>query len=276
MLALTLAASLSAGQQPGPVSNIDSAPAVKPRVMVYAVGPGTTAPALTSAAEAPLGGDSCKGKIGGVVQIALVVDATGTPHNLSFIHPLGLDLDKAALAIVEADRFKPGLHDGGPVAVGMSAELDIRGCVKHAKDQSGIKADLLMLKTQPKQEFAPIAWPTGDAVLTTESNPAAEPEKSSSHASRVGGFVSAPVPLFTPEATYTDAARRARIKGVCTISFVADSQGMPQNVHIARSLDPGLDESAMQTVLRYRFKPAMKDGGPVAVYLTVEVKFDLY
>jgi len=37
-----------------------------------------------------------------------------------------------------------------------------------------------------------------------------------------------------------------------------------------------LDEKAMEAVRRYRFKPAMNDGKPVPVMITVEVNFRLY
>jgi protein TonB len=35
----------------------------------------------------------------------------------------------------------------------------------------------------------------------------------------------------------------------------------------------GLDEKAVEAVQQYKFKPAMKNGLPVAVYLRVEVNF---
>jgi TonB family protein len=38
----------------------------------------------------------------------------------------------------------------------------------------------------------------------------------------------------------------------------------------------GLDEKALEAVQRYRFKPAMKDGKPVASTISVEVNFRLY
>ncbi len=37
-----------------------------------------------------------------------------------------------------------------------------------------------------------------------------------------------------------------------------------------------LDQTAVDTVKQYKFKPAMKDGKPVAVYLNVEVDFQIY
>jgi protein TonB len=38
----------------------------------------------------------------------------------------------------------------------------------------------------------------------------------------------------------------------------------------------GLDEKAIEAVNQYRFKPAMKDGEPVPVRITVEVNFRLF
>jgi periplasmic protein TonB len=38
----------------------------------------------------------------------------------------------------------------------------------------------------------------------------------------------------------------------------------------------GPDENALEAVLRYRFKPAMKGGKPVPVLITIAVNFRLY
>jgi TonB family protein len=85
------------------------------------------------------------------------------------------------------------------------------------------------------------------------------------------------VPLFEPEAEFSDEARRAKYQGVCLVGLIVDAQGNPQNVHIVRTLGMGLDEKAMEAVRKYKFKPAMKDGKtPVAVYVNVEVNFRLY
>ena len=53
---------------------------------------------------------------------------------------------------------------------------------------------------------------------------------------QVGGRVSAPVPLFQPEAEFSDEARRAKYQGVCLVGLIVDAQGNPQNVRMcARS-----------------------------------------
>ena len=94
---------------------------------------------------------------------------------------------------------------------------------------------------------------------------------------QVGGRVSAPVPLFEPEAEFSDEARRAKYQGVCLVALIVDAQGNPQNVRVIRPLGMGLDEKALEAVRKYKFKPAMRDGKtPVAVPVNVEVNFRLY
>lgn len=93
---------------------------------------------------------------------------------------------------------------------------------------------------------------------------------------RIGGGVSAPVPIFTPEAEFSDEARRAKYQGEVMVSIIVDAHGNPQNARVVRPLGMGLDEKALEAVMKYKFKPAMKDGHPVPVYLTVAVNFRLY
>lgn len=93
----------------------------------------------------------------------------------------------------------------------------------------------------------------------------------------VGGGISAPQPLNTVEAEFSDEARRAKYQGVVLIQMIVDAQGNPQNPRVIRPLGMGLDEKALEAVRKYRFKPAMKDGKtPVPVMITVEVNFRLY
>lgn len=93
----------------------------------------------------------------------------------------------------------------------------------------------------------------------------------------VGGGVSAPVPLNTVEAQFSDEARRAKYQGVCLIQMIVDKHGRPEDPHVIRALGMGLDQKALEAVRKYRFKPAMLDGKiPVPVMITVEVNFRLY
>jgi TonB family protein len=91
----------------------------------------------------------------------------------------------------------------------------------------------------------------------------------------VGG-VTQPIPILTPEAEFSDEARRQKYEGVCMISVIIDAQGNPQSPRVVRHLGMGLDEKALQAVAKYRFKPARKDGKPVAVRISVMVDFRLF
>ncbi|HEY9126568.1 MAG TPA: TonB family protein [Acidobacteriaceae bacterium] len=51
---------------------------------------------------------------------------------------------------------------------------------------------------------------------------------------------------------------------------------MPQNIKVRRSIGSGLDEKAVEAVRQYRFRPALANGSPVAVPISVEVNFRLY
>jgi len=90
----------------------------------------------------------------------------------------------------------------------------------------------------------------------------------------VGG-VTAPIALFTPEAEFSDEARRQKYEGMCIVAVIVDAHGMPQNPRVMRHLGMGLDEKAIDAVMRYRFKPATKNGKPVPVAITVLVNFHL-
>jgi TonB family protein len=93
---------------------------------------------------------------------------------------------------------------------------------------------------------------------------------------RVGGGVSAPRALNTPDPEYSEEARKAKYQGTVVLWLVVDQNGRPQQVKVARSLGMGLDQKAIEAVRKWTFEPAQKDGKPVAVQINVEVNFRLY
>jgi periplasmic protein TonB len=92
---------------------------------------------------------------------------------------------------------------------------------------------------------------------------------------RVGGGVSAPSVLYKVDPEYSEEARKAKYSGTVLISLIVDTQGKAQSIKVVRSLGLGLDEKAMEAVAKWKFKPGMKDGHPVAVLATIEVNFRL-
>ena len=93
---------------------------------------------------------------------------------------------------------------------------------------------------------------------------------------KVGGGVSAPRAIFTPDPQYSDEARKAHYQGTVLLWVIVAPDGRARDVKIARTLGMGLDEKAIEAVRTWKFEPAMKDGRPVAVQINVEVNFRLY
>lgn len=92
---------------------------------------------------------------------------------------------------------------------------------------------------------------------------------------RVGGGVSAPALIFKVEPEYSEEARKAKHQGTVVLYVVVNDKGEPGNMRVVRAIGLGLDEKAMEAVKKWRFKPGLKDGKPVAVAATIEVNFRL-
>ena len=93
---------------------------------------------------------------------------------------------------------------------------------------------------------------------------------------RVGGGVSAPRVLYSPDPEYSDEARKAKYQGTVVLWIIVGPDGRTRDVRVQRTLGLGLDEKAIEAVRKWRFEPAMKNGQPVAVQVNVEVNFRLY
>ena len=85
-----------------------------------------------------------------------------------------------------------------------------------------------------------------------------------------------PVGIRQPDPSYTDDARRAKISGALTLAIVVDAQGDVRDlIELGKPLGFGLDQVAIITVHGWKFKPAEKNGVPIAVSLGVQVSFRL-
>ncbi|MGD0222766.1 MAG: energy transducer TonB [Terriglobia bacterium] len=92
----------------------------------------------------------------------------------------------------------------------------------------------------------------------------------------VGGGVSAPIPIFKPEPPYSEEARKAKYQGTVVLFIIVDTAGNVSECRVIKPLGLGLDEKAVETVKTWKFKPALRNGTPVPVQVTVEVSFRLF
>jgi len=92
---------------------------------------------------------------------------------------------------------------------------------------------------------------------------------------RIGGGVSPPSVILKVEPEYSEEARKAKFQGTVILFVVVDEKGNPRELKVIRPLGLGLDQKAIEAVEKWKFKPGMKDGKPVAVQATIEVNFRL-
>ncbi len=79
--------------------------------------------------------------------------------------------------------------------------------------------------------------------------------------------------VYSADPVYPDIASVRSIEGDCTLVLTVDTNGLPQNVRIVKSLSPEIDAVAVAAVLQYRFKPATRNGVPVATKVAVRLAF---
>ncbi len=87
--------------------------------------------------------------------------------------------------------------------------------------------------------------------------------------------VTPPAATYAPDPEYTREAQQARLEGLVVIHFIVDSTGKASSTVVVKSLDEGLDEAAVRTLQQWKFRPGMKDGAPVPVFVSLEVNFKL-
>jgi TonB family protein len=201
------------------------------------IGGGVSAPVPIYQPEPEYTKEARKAKLQGSVLLSLTVDETGKAQAIKVTKSLGLGLDQKAIECVQKWWFKPAMKDGKPVPVMASVEVEFR------------------LSQKTGGSFG------GGATC---------------FGSGIGGGVSSPVPIYQPEAEYSEEARKAKWQGSVLLSLVVDETGKPTCIKVIRTLGLGLDEKAIEAVQKWRFKPGMKDGKPVPVMVSsVEVNFRL-
>ena len=175
----------------------------------------------------------------GVVVLHAVISNTGTIQALQVVSGPP-ELATSAMEAVRQWKYKPYLLNGEPTAV--ETTININYTFGDTTEQ-------------PEQSAAT------DAITGLR---------------KIGGSVSTPIMIYQVEPEMTQESKKARLTGIVLLSLIVDTQGMPQNVHVLRGLDMGLDEKAVKAVKQYKFKPAMEDGKPVPVELNLEVNFQFF
>jgi len=176
--------------------------------------------------------------IEGSAVIYAEITENGSAKNLRLLRSLGYGLDEEALKAVQQWRFEPYVENG-------------RLC--------------------RAATYVPVTF-----RLDRQIYGANIPSKTANEIFQVGvGGITAPRILSRVEPTFTQEARVAKIQGTLFLFIIVTSAGTVDNAVVLQGLGKGMDENALEAIKQWKFVPALKDGQPIPVMLTVEIQFAL-
>ncbi len=87
--------------------------------------------------------------------------------------------------------------------------------------------------------------------------------------------ISAPVATHKVDPGYEPDAARERIEGKVQLHVIIRRDGHVDTVEVLHSLDPRLDQRAINAFLKWHFQPALREGVPVDLEAVIEIPFTL-
>jgi TonB family protein len=84
--------------------------------------------------------------------------------------------------------------------------------------------------------------------------------------------------MFCPTPDFSEEARQVNYKGEILLELTVRPDGVADEVFVIKPgvFGLGIDSKAVDAVLKWKFKPAQKDGHPVAVVTQIQVVFQLF
>ena len=206
------------------------------------------------------------------------VDWTLAGVNVEKVSRRGVDAGELELDGVRvAMRYNPDQHvferhplKDEKLRIVLAVNADARGLQGALATMFAVGIDPALQRSMPpywRHYFSTaLKWPddelTGQTVIAANAPP--------------GNGVEMPVLEKKLEPEFTAEARQDRVKGVVQMKITVGTDGVPRRIAIKQPLGYGLDARVVETVARYRFRPGMKDGKPVAVEMIVNQTFDYY
>lgn len=84
-----------------------------------------------------------------------------------------------------------------------------------------------------------------------------------------------PVPTFQPKPVHPFELKRAGIAGEATLGFIVDSNGNVRDPYVISSSHREFEATAIDGVLKWKFRPGKKSGAAVNTRVTIKITFPL-
>lgn len=171
---------------------------------------------------------------------------------------------------LSASEFKNYTLSDQPVRIAIRLQPD-------ATESSIVAAITKVFLTQETRlsDIAPSYW---QEILTTERERRAQFEQQKAAAMKnvleLTPEISPPKLLSHSEGIQTSATPfKDLMPNNLTLSFVVDENGDVKQLQIEKPVGLGLDDPIAETIMRWKWEPAMKDGKPVAVLMFAKILF---
>ena len=82
-----------------------------------------------------------------------------------------------------------------------------------------------------------------------------------------------PVPVRTVAPDYPADLRASGTSGLVVLSCEVDDRGVVTGAKVNKTTNEGFNQAAMTAVEKWKFRPAQKDGKPIAMRISLPVKF---
>jgi len=114
--------------------------------------------------------------------------------------------------------------------------------------------------------------PQADSSSTIATSPAADDPAFASFQPVTKG-IKPPKATSAPDPKFPSLPADAEPRGTVVMLIGVNTKGHVAAVRVLRSDEQAFETTAVATVKKWRFKPAQKDGRPIPVQITVEMKF---
>jgi len=165
----------------------------------------------------------------------------------------------------------------------LGATTVLEGAIQEQGGSVRVRVNLRSCDKDRQGPFEEVRIPYSDieaGLHPAEPFPTNPPSLSSSSTPMItkagAGGVDAPRCVYCPQPSYTDPARAAKFQGTILLDVVVSQEGQMKEARVVRGLPFGLNESAMNIMQSWKFKPAMRAGEPIQAAVMIEVSFHLY
>jgi TonB family protein len=235
---------MTAGGQALPYSRLCTADEIAKKMADCLV-----APRVIASVDADYTPEARQHMLQGTVTSLVRVGVDGSVQSICTLNSLADGMDQQAVNALRKWKFQPASYNDQPVSVEIAVETQFH----LAPEDSGLMATSKDMNQSRNSKGADVI----DQQELIQEGPGVTP----------------PQATYSPEAIYTEEARRASLAGDVVLNVTVTETGAVAAVTVVKGLGKGLDENAIEAVKKWKFKPGMKDGKPVRTQVAVEVSF---